>query len=413
MKRIYLIIATFSLSAFFSNAQTAVFNLPPKTLKKTKIELLYSHYTQDGDNSAVTGGIGTEELTVYAPKVKINTNFKKRNNLSFDVGVDIISSASTDNIDFVVSSASIIDARNFANIGYTRQLKKQDIELSVGTGYSFESDYLAVPVTAGFLFTEKNKMRSYAFKLQTSFDDLRWGRLHPDFKRPTRLIYPWELRNTDWFDVYHRNSYNFKIGFTQVINKRNIIGIYPEMSYQEGLLSTPFHRVYFDNNKLKVEKLPNQRRKGILAIKLNSFVGGRLILKNEINFYKDNFQISAIAIENSTTIKLDKPISISPFFRVYIQKGSPYFAPYKEHSIEDVYYTSDYDMSTFEAYKIGVNLRYAPQKFLNKRFLFEEMQIRYAFLYRTDGLKAHVVGISFSSTYFGKKKGDENQLIGH
>lgn len=405
MKTKPLIITLFSLSTFFMNAQSTIYNKPLKSINKTKVELLYSHYIQDGNHSAITGGIGTEELTVYAPKAKITNTFKTRNTLSLEAGVDIITSASTDKIDFVVSSASMVDARNYANIAYSRQLKNKPIQLNIGTGYSFESDYLSFPLNIGIKTKEKNNLRTYSFKIQTFFDDLRWGRLHPDYRRPAFLIYPQELRNIKWFDVYRRTSYNFKFGFTQVLNKRNILGIYPELGYQQGLLSTPFHRVYFKNQRLQVENLPQHRFRKSLTIKLNSFLGDRFIFKNEFHLYKDDFGISAFSFSNTSIIKFNKPISIASFFRFFTQKGSPFFAPFKQHDKQEEYYTSDFDLSNFQSYKIGLNLRFAPQEKIKKHYLFDEMQIRYAYLYRIDGLKAHIVSASFSLTSF-KKQGD-------
>lgn len=404
MKTRPLIIILFSLSTFFMNAQSTIYNKPLKSINKTKVELLYSHYIQDGNHSAITGGIGTEELTVYAPKAKITSTFKTRNTLSLEAGVDIITSASTDKIDFVVSSASMVDARNYANIAYSRQLKNKPIQLNIGTGYSFESDYLSFPLNVGIKTKEKNNLRTYSFKIQAFFDDLRWGRLHPDYKRPAFLIHPQELRNTKWFDVYRRTSYNLKFGFTQALNKRNIVGIYPELGYQEGLLSTPFHRVYFKNQRLQVENLPQHRFRKSLTIKLNSFLGDRFIFKNELHLYKDDFGISAFSFSNTSIIKFNKPISIASFFRFFTQKGSPFFAPFKQHDKQEEYYTSDFDLSSFRSYKIGLNLRFAPQKKIKKHYLFDEMQIRYAYLHRIDGLKAHIISASFSITSLKNKE---------
>jgi len=49
-------------------------------------------------------------------------------------------------------------------------------------------------------------------------------------------------------------------------------------------------------------------------------------------------------------------------------------------------------------------LRYAPQRYMRKHFLFHEMQIRYTFSSRTDGLTGHIISLSFSGTKFSKKK---------
>lgn len=404
MKKEYLIIYVFSLSSFFMNAQTLVKKPKKTSVDQVKVELLYSHYIQDGQHSAITGGQGTEELTVYAPKLKVNTLFKNKNSLSVEAGVDVISSVSTDKIDFVVSSASALDARNYANFSYQHVLNNERTSLALSTGYSFESDYLSIPLGASISHESEDKMSTSAFAFQAFFDDLRWGRLHPDYKRPDRLIYPAELRHIDWFDVHKRNSYNFKFSFSRIINKRNIVGIYPEFSYQAGLLSTPFHRVYFNENSLKVEKLPESRLKAALALKWNSFVGDRWILRNEVNAYTDDFGIRAFSIGHTSVIKLNKPISIGAFFRWYTQEASDFFAPYKAHEISDKYYTSDYDYANFNTFKTGVNLRFSPRKRLGKQWLFDEFRIRYAYFSRTDGLDAHIISTSFSGIRFAKQR---------
>ena len=96
---------------FFAKAQT-IKDTVQRKVNRTDIELVYKHYLQDGNNSAVTGGIGTEKLMVYGPELSLKSEFKK-NTISLNLGTDIISSASTDKIDFVVSSASKVDKRTY------------------------------------------------------------------------------------------------------------------------------------------------------------------------------------------------------------------------------------------------------------------------------------------------------------
>ena len=393
----YIIIGALLFAAYHLRAQEPDSIFKKTTLNKTEIDFIYNQYIQDGNNSAITGGIGTEKLSVYAPGLVYKSTFKERNTIVIKAGADVISSASTDNIDFDVSSASFIDTRTYANFNYGQQLK-DNITISGGTGFSIESDYLSIPLNAGISFTGKNQMRSYSFIVQSFIDDLRWGRLDPDYRRPEKLIYPEELRYKNWFDIHNRYSYNFKFGFTQVINKRNLLGIYPELVYQKGLLSTPFHRVYFSNGDLKVENLPRQRWKGALGLKLNSFLGGRTILINELDFYTDDFGIQSFSVANETAIKLNSNISIAPFLRVYFQKASKYFAPYQEHSIEQIFYTSDFDLSSFNTYKAGINFRYAPFKYSEKKMTLNELQLRYSFLYRTNNLKAHILSLFINTS---------------
>ncbi len=399
MVKRYIIIGTLVFSALYLKAQEQDSVFKKTTLDKTEIDFLYNQYIQNGDNSAITGGIGTEKLSVYSPGIVYKKTFKERNTFVFKGGVDVISSASTDNIDFNVSSASSIDTRSYFNINYGQRLKNENIIISGGTGLSIESDYASLPLTVGLIYRSKDQMRTYSFNLFAFIDDLRWGRLDSEFRRPETLIYPEELRYKRWFNIHNRYSYNFKFGFTQVINKRNLLGIYPEFIYQNGLLSTPFHRVYFNNGDLKVENLPQKRLKGGLGLKLNSFVGGMVILKNELDLYADDFGILGLSVANETVIKLNSLISIAPFFRLYFQQGSKYFAPYQQHAIEQDFYTSDYDLSSFNTYKLGVNFRYAPYKYPGKNLTLNELQLRYSFLYRTNNLKAHIISLFINTSF--------------
>ena len=89
-----------------------------KKIPKHRIKTLYGFLSQDGNNSPVTGGNGTEELEVHSARVLYVKNVEKNNKWIIKSGLDNISSASTDNIDFVVSSASAHDYRVHLNVGF-------------------------------------------------------------------------------------------------------------------------------------------------------------------------------------------------------------------------------------------------------------------------------------------------------
>ena len=375
-----------------------------RTVSKTQIEAVVSTYAQDGNNSAVTGGIGTEALVVIGPNLKISHQFKKYNTITYHGGADFITSASTDNIDFVRMSASHKDTRGFSDISYRRDLRKTDLGITAGTGFSLESDYFSVPVSLSLDYREPSRMRSYSVAFQAFFDDLRWGRLNPDYLRPVKLIYPVELRYKNWFDNVKRNSYNVKFSFTQVINKRMVAAFFPEFSYQWGLLSTPFHRIYFSDGTEKVENLPTQRFKLPLAARLHYFVGKRTILKGQYSFFWDNFGIVSNGLELEFAVKLNPIFTLSPFARFYHQSGSKYFKPYKEHSSSETYYSSDYDLSTMQTYKAGIGLRYAPFHYVGKRFQFEEMNLRYTYYRQSNGLWALMVSLVIDVAAYGKQR---------
>ena len=49
--------------AYSQTAQDSTKVYKKRVLESVEVDFLSSYYTQDGDNAAVSGGIGTEELT--------------------------------------------------------------------------------------------------------------------------------------------------------------------------------------------------------------------------------------------------------------------------------------------------------------------------------------------------------------
>ncbi len=368
-------------------------------ISQTDIELVYNQYLQDGNNSAVTGGIGTEELQVYGPQINGNLDRGKAG-VSFSVGGDLITSASTDKIDFIPSSASSKDIRSYANATYHRETSWKDVSVEVGGAFSMESDYLSLGAKLGIEKDDAEHLRTLSAHLQVYRDDLRWGRLSEE--DTLQLIYPIELSDTSWHEDYIRNSINLKLGWSQVLNKRNIAGVYPELTYQQGLLSTPFHRIYFSNNTQGVERFPRERFKGALALRLNTFAGGRVILKNAVEGYADNFGIVALALENETIFKLRPDFSVMVNARGYTQTAAAWFKPIFEHSPTAEYYTSDWDFSAFTNYQFGLGIHFKPFKQLNPKMMFKSVRLRYYHMRRSNGLTAHMFSLALQARW--KKK---------
>lgn len=345
---------------------------------------MFSYYTQDNNHSAVTGGIGTEALQVYVQDYSFTWSSDTVKSLSLDFGWDIISSASTDNIDDTFSSASRKDFRIHSTLGYTHRLKN-GWNLGVNSGYSQESDFLSFGAGASATKVSDDQSREWSVALQTFFDDLRWRNV----REPHILIYPEELRYKEWFDIYKRYSYNIAFSYYQTINRRISMGLYPGITFQQGLLSTPFHRVYFTDDSERVENLPQQRFKIPFGAQLNMFLGDMWIVKTYYRFYWDDFGITAHTMEVETPVKVSRKFTVSPFIRLYAQSGASYFKPYAQHEVTQQYYTSDYDLSNFSSYKTGLGVRYTP--FGGGAWSFNEIELRYARYKRSDGLLAHTI----------------------
>ncbi|MBG8553878.1 DUF3570 domain-containing protein [Hymenobacter guriensis] len=374
----------------------------PSNHGETEVNILSSYYSQDGNHGAVEGGQGTQQLTDFTPTIILNVPLDSATRISANLGMDYYASASTDRIDQVLSTPSSSDTRYHLDLGYSRQLADKRTIVGVGGGFSKEYDYLSGNITASWAHTSADGNRELSVAAQVFFD------------RAT-LILPAELRqgrggdHGSGFDT--RQSYNLNLVYSQVLTQRLQAAVSTELVAQNGLLSTPFHRVYFRETggalgTAKTELLPRQRLKYPVGLRLNYYATDLVQLRGYYRFYNDNFGIRAHTLELETPLKVTPFFVLYPFYRYHTQTAADYFAPYLEHSITDEYYTSDYDLANFSANKIGLGLRYSPvygigrfkTPFGGQVAKFKALDLRYAYYRQSTGLTANLISADLSFT---------------
>lgn len=371
----------------------------PSNHGETEVNILSSYYSQNGDHSAVEGGQGTQQLTDLTPTIILNVPLDSATRISANLGMDYYSSASTDKIDQVMSSPSAHDTRIHLDLGVSRQLADKRTIVGLGAGISNEYDYFSVNVTGSWAHSSRDGNRELSVAGQAFFD------------RAT-LIRPAELRTGRGQEhgsgTDTRQSYNLNIVYSQVLTQRLQAAVSTELVAQNGLLSTPFHRVYFKETggtlgTAKTEELPRQRYKYPVGLRLTYYATDLVQVRAFYRFYNDNFGITAHTFELELPVKVTPFFVAYPFYRHHTQTAAKYFAPYLEHSIADTYYTSDYDLAAFSANKYGLGLRYSPVYGIG-RFkvpggrvaMFKSLDLRYAYYRQTTGLTASIVSADFS-----------------
>jgi Protein of unknown function (DUF3570) len=341
---------------------------------ETTIDIIGGYYQQTGSHGAVEGGRGTQQLTDVPPAIIINVPLDTVSRLSVNVGADFYASASTDRIDFALSTPSAHDVRIHGDFGYSREQKARGTIWGVGVGVSKEYDYLSFNVAGSFAKTSRDGNRQLSLAAQF-------------FQDRVTLITPLELRTNysggakgkSSYGSDTRQTYNFTATYSQVLSKRLQAAVSTELVSQNGLLSTPFHRVYFRDNPdpnltptlsssfenryptaARIEALPRSRFKYPVSLRLNYYASDLVQIRGFYRFYNDNFGIVAHTFEVELPVKVTPFFVVYPFYRYHTQTAATYFAPFGQHSVADQYYTSDYDLAAFSANKIGVGLRYSP-----------------------------------------------------
>lgn len=305
MKKRNLTTLLFLLICMISKAQDQSTEYKKRVLETTEVEFLTSYYSQDGDNSSVTGGIGTEELKDFANNIVISMPLNADEVLTIDVGISTYTSASSSNLDpfdssgassgddddddddddIIQSPESVTGSPWIASSGASRQ----DTWFSVSGAYSHSSDdrntitsahasfaseydYISFGFGGGLskLFNEKNTqigitaqmyldkwLPRYPTELDTYVEvggniDAGFFQGLPIYDESGVNIkdtgYPnlkWNVDDFNLIENANRNTYSATLTFSQIINKNAQFSLILDIVQQEGWLGNPMQRVYF------------------------------------------------------------------------------------------------------------------------------------------------------------------------
>jgi hypothetical protein len=387
MIRIPIIILAFyiSIANCFSQRKDST-AYQQRKLKVDEINFVTSYYHQDGNNAAVTGGIGSEKLTDFASTFDIHLskydNRNRINSYTFEIGVDTYSSASSDKIDpSTITSASYSDQRFYPSLSWSRLDDGKGSTVGANLSVSVEYDYLSIGGGVNYFKDSKDKSRQLGVRLQT----------YKDF---VTMIYPIEQRAGKSGGTEPRDTYSTTWSYSQIVNARLQVLFLLDLAYQKGFLSMPFNRVYFDNNTVDIEKLPAKRIKYPASMRINYFWGDRVIIKTFYRYYQDDWGLKSHTAEIETPVKITPFISVSPFYRYYRQSAVDYFSAFKQHAVTENFYTSDYDLSEFESHFAGAGFRIiSPDGLLGIKKL-NTLEIRYGHYSRATGLVSNIISLN-------------------
>ena len=390
-------ILTYLFPLIFINLNAQIHNdsIQPykkRVLETIEIDLLSSYYSQEGDNASVSGGIGTEALTDATGTIIVSIPLNDDDVLTIDAGISAYTSASSSNVGpfdgqqaadpFVASSgASSADVWSSVSVGYAHSSNDRNKLWSVNASIASEYDYFSIGFGGSYtrLFNEKNTELS----LNASVFMDAWKAIYPTELRPfyggnginNTLFVNNITGNLNYnpqftpFNNLERNSYAFGLSLSQILHNNVQGSLSLDLVRQEGLLSTPFQRVYFkdvedsfiENFHLAdaIEQLPNQRFKVAIGGRLNWYINQSITVRTFYRYYFDDWGI------NSNTVSIELPVKISdkftfyPSYRFYNQTSADYFRPYEVALSTEDYYTSDYDLSTYSANQIGFGVSYS------------------------------------------------------
>ena len=341
---------------------------------------------------------------------------------------------------YASSGASRSDVLGYVSAAVAQSSEDRNQIVSANLYVSTEYDYTSLGVGLGLvkLFNEKNT--ELGIKGKAYFD--KWMPIYPtelheygkygnNFLNSGYFsgVPVWDINGigtsgykpsafTEWSNA-HRNSYTMTLEFSQILSAKTQFSMSVDVVGQQGLLSTPYHRIYFadkpqyfigDHTYINnyeqtsnygvfrladdVERLPNSRLKIPVGGRFHWYLNDLATLRTFYRYYFDNWGVDSQTASVELPLKLSSNWVFTPSFRWYEQSQADYFAPYGVHLSTERYYTSDYDLSGFTSKQIGFGLGYKDifGQVDVLGFGLKTVDFRFQHYYRSDGLEAVIYG---------------------
>ncbi len=381
-----------SLRMLSQQRRDSVETYKKRVLESAEVDFLSSYYSQEGDNAAVTGGIGTEALTDATGTFVVSMPLNDDEILTIDAGISAYTSASSSNVnpfddgtpDAFQASSGASSSDLWANLtgSFSHSSDDRNDIWTAKLSFSSEYDYFSAGIGGSYtkLFNEKNT--EVSLKANVYIDT--WNAIYPYELRPfgeggnglfnslfaNSIITgnPNYAPSFDFFADEGRNSYSLGIGFSQILHKNVQGSLALDLVQQSGLLSTPFQRVYFqdvadsflDGFHLadSIEQLPDSRFKIALGGRLHWYLNEFLTVRTFYRYYTDDWGINSHTASIELPIKILNGFTLYPSYRFYNQTAADYFYPYETALSTLEFYTSDYDLSAYSANQYGFGISY-------------------------------------------------------
>jgi hypothetical protein len=366
-----------------------------KQLHIDEINLVSSYYTQTGDHSSIQGGIGSENVTDLSNGLELKMigidAHNRKNTITAGMGIDYHTAASQAWVS-KTGASKVTGTRVYPSINWL--LENDAKKRSFGAGVYYSGEYNYQSLGADISMSKKtNNNGEFTAKAQVYLDQVKM--IYPSEFIPASTIITGASGKDGHKNIPSkpRDTYDASFSFSQVINKRMDGIIMFDAVAQSGYLGLPFHRVYLNNGKDTIENLPSTRFKLPVGVRLNYFLGDKIILKGYYRYYTDSWGINSNTASIEVPYKITPFVSVAPFYRYYEQSAAKYFAAYEQHSTTDEYYTSNYSLSGFSSSFFGINIRFAPPKGVFKSKM-TALEIRYGHYTQTTDLVSDVISVS-------------------
>ena len=278
-------------------------------------------------------------VTIQGPSLLVRKQFAGKFSASANYYVDKVSSAS---IDVVTTASPYEEERTQYSLGLDYLHDRWT--MSMGLTKSEENDYTAETFSFGIS--------------QDLFGDLTTVSL--GYSLGDDIV---SRRGDSLFsDVAQRQQY--RVGLSQILTKRLLLGLSFETITDEGFLNNPYRSVrYVDPTtpqgySYEPEAYPRTRTSDAGALRMRYFLPYRAAIHGEYRQYQDTWDINADTYELGYTHPLDGGWIIEAKLRFYSQNNADFYSDLFPYAQAQNFLARDKELSTFDSQTLRLGLTY-------------------------------------------------------
>ena len=291
--------------------------------------------------------VDNADVQVYSPTLSLFKKVSTHWMLGVKMRIDAITAASilngangghTD----IVTGASRKEDNPFDDIRYAPTAMATyddgDNTLSFGAYYSKEVDYEGKSVFANYVRQLNEQNTALGIGLSQSFD--KWN---PVFDRA--------------LPKDNRNETKIDFSVNQLITPEFSMQAVYSYLYSQGFLSSPYHYVLQDDIA-KFENYPDKRSGHAFALKGVYLLNRANAMNFSYRYYSDDWDIHSHTASIEELHDFSAKLTSGLRLRYYSQSAANFIKPIGNYTLNDNYFATDYKMSAFDSYTIGIPLIY-------------------------------------------------------
>lgn len=295
-------------------------------LPEERADALYHHFEGGG-------------MEISGPSVLVRKNFREKVSVSANYYADNVSSAS---IDVLTTASPYTEEREETKLGV--DLLSEKTMLGVAWINSEESDYSASTLAFSFAQDFFGDLSNLSLGYAAGRDEVR--------------------RNGDPAFAEGIDRHSFRIGYSQVLTRRALLGLTHEVIADEGYLNNPYRSVRFldptspRGYAWQPEVYPGTRTSSATALRLAWHLPWRDAVRTELRYYTDTWGISAHNIELAYSRELAPRWRADARIRAYSQGKADFYSDLFPYRDAQNFLARDKELSTFDTLLFGGGIAY-------------------------------------------------------